>query len=874
MRKLVAILLLAVSAAADAQTIFWTESFSNGCTAACSANGYAGPNGTWTQTITGTEGTDPNEWFVSCAENNTGVNNCSSGCGSNQTLHISASIGNPICPNDCGAAYDAGGLCGFLTCPQTDRRIESPVINCSAQSNISISFEYIAAGSPPNDQCSLWYFDGSTWSQLALLPATNNSGCGGQGRWSTFASTALPASANGNPNVKIGFRWINNDDGVGSDPSVAIDNVILTTPSSGLPPVAAFTASATSVCEGQAVNFTDNSTNVPTSWSWTFPGATPATSTSQNVTGVVWNTAGTYTVTLIATNGNGSDTTTQVITVIANPVVSVNASATTICVGQSTTLNASGATSYNWMPGNLTGPSVNVTPGVTTTYTVTGTGNGNCTDTAQITIVVQVCTVPVAAFTASTTTTCVGSPVNFTDNSTGGPTSWSWTFPGAIPPTSTSQNPTGVTWTAPGTYTVTLIVSNTNGSDTTTQVITVNAGPTVTASTLNPAVCNGASATLNASGAVTYLWQPGNQTGNPIVVNPSATTTYTVVGTDASGCIDTGQVTVVVYPLPNVTATSLNAQICVGQSASLTAGGASVYTWQPGGLVGANQVVTPAVTTTYTVNGTDANGCSATATATVIVQICSLPVAVATVSDNTICEGTCVDFNDVSTGNVTAWNWVFQGGSPATSTQQNPTNICYSTAGTYSVVLIVTNIAGNDTTVLTIDVGAPAAIDAGAFTQIAIGNSTTLTATGGSGSYSWSPGTGLSCTSCASPTASPTVTTTYTVTMTDSYGCQSSDTVTVEVIEAYNLFVPSAFSPNNDGVNDVLFVRGAGIKELQFFVFSRIGEKVFETTDKNMGWDGTFRDLPMNTGVFTYYVKATFYNNTSEVKKGDITLVR
>lgn len=873
MKKLGVILLLVISAAATAQTTFWTESFSNGCTAACSANGYAGPNGTWTQTITGVEGVDANEWFVSCAENNTGVGNCSSGCGNNQTLHISAAIGNPFCPNDCGAAYDAGGLCGILTCPQTDRRIESPVINCSAQSNISISFEYIAAGSPPNDQCTLWYFDGITWSQLSTLAPTNNSGCGGQGRWATFASVALPASANNNANVKIGFRWINNDDGAGSDPSIAIDNVILTVPSSGLPPVAAFTASATTVCEGQPVNFTDNSTNTPTGWSWTFPGGTPATGNTQNVTGVVWNVAGSYTVTLIATNGNGSDTTTQVITVVANPVVTTFASPTTICVGQSSTLTAAGATTYNWMPGNLTGSSVSVTPAVTTTYTVTGT-TGSCTDTAQVTVVVQVCAAPVAAFTALPANTCVGSPINFLDNSTGGPTSWSWTFPGAIPPTSNVQNPTGVVWTAPGSYTVTLIVSNVNGSDTTTQVISVSAGPSVTATTLSPAICNGASATLNASGALTYLWQPGNLTGNPVTVNPSATTTYTVVGTDAGGCIDTGMVNVVVNPAPNVTATSLNAQICAGDSATIIAGGAVTYTWQPGGLTGASQTVAPATTTTYTVNGTDANGCSATAMTTVIVQVCTLPVAAATTSDNTICEGTCIDFNDVSTGNVTAWNWVFQGGTPATSTQQNPTSICYSTAGTYSVVLIVTNIAGNDTTVLTIDVGAPAAIDAGPFAQIAIGNSTTLNATGGSGSYSWSPGTGLSCTGCASPTASPTVTTTYTVTMTDSYGCQSSDTVTVEVIEKYDLFIPSAFSPNGDGHNDMLYVRGAGIKELQFFVFSRIGEKVFETTDKNMGWDGVYRGLPMNTGVFTYYVKATFYNNTSEVKKGDITLVR
>lgn len=208
---------------------FWTENFNNNCSAGCVASSYTGTNGAWTQTVTGTEGADPNDWFVSCAENGNGAGICGSGCGSvsNATLHISAGIGNPFCPNDCGAAYDAGGLCGFATCPQTSRRIESPVINCSSTTSaVSVSFVYMAAGSIPNDQCSLWYHDGTSWALVQALPATNNSSCNGQGLW-TNITIALPASAIGNANVKIGFEWVNNDDGVGTDPSVAIDDVAL-----------------------------------------------------------------------------------------------------------------------------------------------------------------------------------------------------------------------------------------------------------------------------------------------------------------------------------------------------------------------------------------------------------------------------------------------------------------------------------------------------------------------------------------------------------------------------------------------------------------------------------------------------------------------
>jgi Secretion system C-terminal sorting domain len=211
---------------------FWFENFNNGCSAACPGAGYTGINGPWTQTITGAEGLDPNTWFVSCAENGYTGGNCGTGCvpasavATLATLHISAAIGNPFCPGDCGAAYDAGGLCGLLTCPLTDKRIESPTINCTGYSSIQLSFNYIENGATTLDNATCWYFDGATWSQLVDMPKTGL--CGAQGLWTAY-SIALPPSANNNPSVKIGFRWVNNDDGAGTDPSFAVDNVSLGT---------------------------------------------------------------------------------------------------------------------------------------------------------------------------------------------------------------------------------------------------------------------------------------------------------------------------------------------------------------------------------------------------------------------------------------------------------------------------------------------------------------------------------------------------------------------------------------------------------------------------------------------------------------------
>jgi gliding motility-associated-like protein len=118
------------------------------------------------------------------------------------------------------------------------------------------------------------------------------------------------------------------------------------------------------------------------------------------------------------------------------------------------------------------------------------------------------------------------------------------------------------------------------------------------------------------------------------------------------------------------------------------------------------------------------------------------------------------------------------------------------------------------------------------------------------------------------------VTTTYTVTYTDAFGCTSTDTVTVDVFAAYDVWLPDGFSPNGDGTNDVFYVRGAGIKTLDFVIYDRFGEKVFESTSISDGWDGSFRGEPMNTGIYVWYVKAELYNNTTVSKKGDVSLIR
>lgn len=209
----------------SAQEQVYTEYFGAGCNTGTLLTDYLSPLGAaWTVTETGFNADGANRWFVSAAENGNSPGTCGSGCGSNPTLHLGAF--ESLLGSDLGAAYYEGldGFCDFLPCGSTDIRAESPFIDCSAFANLSLAFNYIEGGNAL-DNATLWYFDGTAWSQLVDLPKTPLC-ADGQGEWTAY-SIDLPESANNNYFVKIGFRWQNNDDGEALDPSFAVDNVIV-----------------------------------------------------------------------------------------------------------------------------------------------------------------------------------------------------------------------------------------------------------------------------------------------------------------------------------------------------------------------------------------------------------------------------------------------------------------------------------------------------------------------------------------------------------------------------------------------------------------------------------------------------------------------
>jgi gliding motility-associated-like protein len=187
--------------------------------------------------------------------------------------------------------------------------------------------------------------------------------------------------------------------------------------------------------------------------------------------------------------------------------------------------------------------------------------------------------------------------------------------------------------------------------------------------------------------------------------------------------------------------------------------------------------------------------------------------------------------------------------------------------------LTVSNACGTYTDSVYVNVLPLPAINAGNDTTIYLGTFAQIAATGGV-AHGWWPNLGLSCSNCLNPKAAPEKTTTYFLTVTGENGCLSRDSVTVMVDTDLHIYIPNIFSPNGDGQNDVLYVEGKGIKKMQFYIYNRWGEKVFESTDLTKGWDGTYKGESLQPAVFVYMIDATLESGQKLVKKGDITLIK
>ncbi len=330
------------------------------------------------------------------------------------------------------------------------------------------------------------------------------------------------------------------------------------------------------------------------------------------------STPNTYTVTY-TTTGACPDTMDVMVTINADEDATFSYSAASYCQSEADPIPTISGTSGGAFTSTPAGLNINggtgtidlsaSTPG---TYSILYTTPGpNCVDTMSVNITINNCsTPPVAGFSASDSTLCIGDCISFTDLSTNSPTNWTWYFFGASTSNSNQQNPTNICYNSAGSFDVALVVSNSGGQDSLfmSGFITVNSDPTVVANATSAAVCDGDSVTLTGSGAVNYNWNNGVTDGVPFV--PTATNTYNVTGTDANGCSNSDMITVTVNALPTIVASNDTA-ICVGEEVMISASGGATYIWS-NGVNGQSQIVSPGSSTSYIVTGSDGNGCSST----------------------------------------------------------------------------------------------------------------------------------------------------------------------------------------------------------------------------------------------------------------------
>tara|TARA_B110000977_G_scaffold109201_1_gene142059 strand:+ start:645 stop:4394 length:3750 start_codon:yes stop_codon:yes gene_type:complete len=484
---------------------------------------------------------------------------------------------------------------------------------------------------------------------------------------------------------------------------------------------------------------------------------------------------------------------------------------------------------------------------------------------------------------------CLNDTTFFTNKSLNG-TSFHWNFGDGN--FSTQYSPFHVYVTS-GNFTVTLTVSDTaacNYSDTLRKQITILSDSLWYLP--NDTICDSSFKQIgflpSSNPVITYSWSPSIGLSDTTISNPIAspfnTITYRLLISNGV-CTDTVFNTIVVSKLqlriPSDTTLCLPGTpiTLLGNSLGTT----SYFHWSSNpfysnmlntSLRDSVLIVSPTVSTTYYLR-IGSNGCFKEDTLRVNLFTSQLSIT----GPDVICLGDTINLSVSNLGTDTLiYDWmpnmeIISGDfTSSISTAPNATTL-YSVIATNSVGCRVTlnkSIYVSPLPILSVQASADK-------NTIFVGQTAQLSATPSGYSYSWTPVAGLNNPTIQNPTANPTTTTTYTVTVSDR-GCIRSSDVTITVLDVIcgppDLYVPNAFTPNGDGDNDELFVRGNNITSMTLRVYHRWGEKVFESTNQKKGWDGTYKGKECDPAVFVYYLDVECLGGETYQDKGNITLIR
>ena len=445
-----------------------------------------------------------------------------------------------------------------------------------------------------------------------------------------------------------------------------------------------------------------------------------------------------------------------------------------------------------------------------------------------------------------------------------------------------------------GNYTIKQLVQSNFGcsSDTFYLPITIRAKPTTTLSLVNDTVCANTAFTLSSNSTITaatianYNWQVNtgavvSTTANTNTFNlPTGNYTIRHWVISSQGCSSdtvSQPITVVAYPLAAFTLqnTCTNNNILLQNNST---GNGLTYTWQFGdGTTGTGATPTKAYTVpnTYTIQlrATTANGCADSTTQPITIE--PAPTAAFTATD--ICLGKPITLLNTSTGTITNYTWAFGDGTIGTG--NNPIKT-YATTGNYTISLTATSQYNcTNTAVQNISV-APVLITTNtADTTLTQNQPLQLQASGGA-SYSWSPNSNLSSTAVPNPTFTSSTIGTYNLSVmgTTTQGCQGTATVIVRVWSSKDyIWIPTIFTPNGDGVNDVLQITCNGLSNLQrFAIYNRYGQLIHLQTNcnNNSQWNGTYLGKAQPTGTYIYTYQGTTYNGQQITGKGTVVVAR